>query len=117
MGSEADGQVIDYDSYVSMNFWGFPAKEGCAPAYLDMLEEDFRVFFETKVASDPLKAEHLIPVHVGKMLRGKECRVEMLETADKWFGVTYKEDKDTVAESFRQLIADGVYAEKLYSDL
>ena len=41
----------------------------------------------------------------------------MLETADKWFGVTYKEDKDTVAESFRQLIADGVYAEKLYSDL
>ena len=117
VGAEADGQVIDYDSYVSMNFWGFPAKEGCTPAYLDMLEEDFRVFFETKVASDPLKAEHLIPVHVGKMLRVKECRVEMLETADKWFGVTYKEDKDTVAESFRQLIADGVYAEKLYSDL
>ena len=117
VGAEADGIAINPDSHVSMNFWGFPAKDGCTPVYLDMLEEDFKVFFDTKVKENPLKAEQLIPVHVGKMLRNGKCRVEVLETADKWFGVTYKEDKDAVAQSFRQLIADGVYEEELYSDL
>ena len=46
-----------------MNFWGFPAKEGCAPTYLDVLEQGFREFFENDVKANPLKAEYLLPTH------------------------------------------------------
>lgn len=51
------------------------------------------------------------------MLRDGKCTVKVLETKDNWFGVTYKEDKAAVVESFKKLIADGVYQEELYSDL
>ena len=64
-----------------------------------------------------MKAEYLLPVLIGGMLREGSCTVEALETRDRWFGVTYKEDKEMVVESFRRLIADGVYREELYSDL
>ncbi|MFQ7584882.1 MAG: nucleotidyltransferase, partial [[Clostridium] symbiosum] len=47
----------------------------------------------------------------------KKCTVKVLETKDKWYGVTYKEDKAAVVQSFRKLIEDGVYREELYSDL
>lgn len=116
-GAEADGIKLDPNSYVSMNFWGFPAKEGDKPVYLDVLEKDFAKFFEETVPGNPLKAEYLIPIHIGKMLEENLCTVKVLETKDKWFGVTYKEDKQTVVESFRQLIEKGIYQEDLYSDL
>ena len=117
IGAEADGVEVDPNSYVSMNFWGFPAKEGCAPAYLTVLEQGFVEFFEDTVPSNPLKAEYLLPVHIGGLLREGKCTVKALETRDSWFGVTYKEDKTAVVESFKKLINDGVYAEELYSDL
>ena len=110
-------RALDPESVVSMNFWGFPAKEGCAPAYLDVLEKGFSEFFENTVKNDPLKAEYLLPIHIGGLLREEKCSVKVLETKDKWFGVTYKEDKDAVVKSFKELIEDGVYAEELYSDL
>lgn len=113
----ADGVEIDPDSYVSMNFWGFPSKEGCDPAYLDMLERGFDDFFRTAVAEDPLKAEYLLPTHIGGLLRNGKVTVKVLETSDKWFGVTYKEDKRAVVDSFWELIKAGVYREELYSDL
>ena len=116
-GAEADGTEIDPESYVSMNMWGFPAKDGCVPAFMTVLEEKFRAFFEENVPSDPMKAEYLLPTLIGGLLRKGECAVKVLETGDKWFGVTYKEDKATVVESFKKLIADGVYNEDLYSDL
>lgn len=117
VGAEADGVKLDPESYVSMNFWGFPAKEGCAPEYLDVLEKGFTEFFENTVKSNPLKAEYLLPTHIGGLLRDGKCSVKVLETKDKWFGVTYKEDKDAVVQSFKKLIEDGVYQKKLYSDL
>lgn len=117
IGAAADSVVIDSESYVSMNFWGFPAKEGCTPAYLDVLEQDFIDFFKNTVPSNPLKAEYLLPTHIGGLLREGKVTVKVLETADKWFGVTYKEDKEAVVESFKKLITDGVYREELYSDL
>ena len=117
VGAEADGNLLDSECYVSMNFWGFPAKEGCAPAYLDVLEKGFSEFFENTVKNEPLKAEYLLPIHIGGLLREEKCSVKVLETKDKWFGVTYKEDKDAVVKSFKELIEDGVYAEELYSDL
>ena len=117
IGAEADGVVLNPESYVSMNFWGFPAREGCAPAYLTVLEQGVVEFFEDTVPSNPLKAEYLLPVHIGGLLREGKCTLKALETRDSWFGVTYREDKAAVVESFEKLIRDGVYAEELYSDL
>lgn len=117
LGAEADGEKLNPESYVSMNFWGFPAKEGCAPAYLGVLESGFKKFFENEVKKNPLKAEYLLPTHIGGLLREKKCSVKVLETKDKWFGVTYKEDKAAVVESFKKLIENGVYKKELYSDL
>lgn len=51
------------------------------------------------------------------LLREKKCTVKVLETHDKWFGVTYKEDKEEVVESFKKLIEEGIYSKELYSDL
>lgn len=117
IGAEADDVELYPDSYVSMNFWGFPAQEGCAPAYLDILEQGFKEFFESDVKVNPLKAEYLLPTHIGGLLRDGKYTVKVLETKDKWFGVTYKEDKESVVQSFKKLIKDGVYREELYSDL
>ena len=113
-GPVADGVALDPESYVSMNFWGFPGKP---PEYLTILEEGFKHFFKEDVPLNPLKAEYLLPTHIGGLLREDKITVKVLETRDAWFGVTYKEDKDYVVDSFRQLIRDGVYEKDLYSDL
>lgn len=117
IGAEADGVKLDPGSYVSMNFWGFPAKEGHDPAFLTVLEDGFKDFFEKEVPTNLLKAEYLLPTLIGELLRDGKCTVKVLETRDNWFGVTYKEDKVAVLENFKKLIADGVYREELYSDL
>ena len=116
-GAEADGVPLDLDTLVSMNMWGFPAEPGCAPHFLEILEQNFETFFREEVSVTPLKSEYLLPTIIGGMLRRKECTLKVLPSGDKWFGVTYKEDKAAVMESFRQLIAAGVYQEDLYSDL
>lgn len=115
-GAEADGVALDPDSYVSMNMWGFPAAEGAVPAFLTALENGWLDFFKDAVPANPLKAEYLLPTLIGGMLREGKCTVKVLKTNDKWFGVTYKEDKPVVVESFKKLIADGVYGEKLYEE-
>ena len=91
--------------------WGLPVK------FFDVLEDGFAEFFEKDVVENPLKAEYLLPTIIGGMLRDGKCTVRVLETKDKWFGVTYKEDKEAVVESFRELIDRGVYGEELYEDL
>lgn len=116
-GAEADGVKLDPESFVSMNFWGFPAKENEDPAFLTVLEQEFKTFFQEDVPENPLKAEYLLPTLIGGLLREQKCMVKVLKTNDTWFGVTYKEDKADVAESFKKLIADGVYPKDLYSDL
>lgn len=115
--ASANGVALDPDSYVSMNMWGFPAKEGEKPEFINVLEKEFKVFFEQTVPSNPQKAEYLLPTLIGGMLREGKCTVKVLETTDKWFGVTYKEDKEAVVEAMHKLIEDGVYEEDLYSDL
>lgn len=112
-GVEADGRVLDPNSYVSMNMWGLTEE------YIGLLEEGFRTFFDEMNGGkvDPLKGEYLLPNHIDKLLKAGKCRVKVLPTDDKWFGVTYKEDKEAVVQSFRRLIAEGVYKEELYSDL
>ncbi len=107
VGAETNGRSIDPDSYVSMNMWGL------SPEFTDTLEKGFREFFEEKVPANPEKAEYLLPIYIGELLQKGEVSVEVLETKDAWFGVTYKEDKESVTDSFRELIAKGVYDSEL----
>ena len=110
-GAEADGVAVDIDSLVSMNMWGF------APDFLDTLEAGFRDFFETDVPSNPLKAEFLIPIFVGQLLKRGEISVKVLRSNDTWYGMTYKEDVAAVKEAFCGLIEAGEYKEDLFSDI
>ena len=107
MGAEADGVKLSGDSYVSMNMWGL------TPEFVDMLEVGFQEFFESGAGKEE-KAEFLLPIYIGQLLKEKKISVKVLETSDKWFGVTYKEDKDQVVESIQKLIADGKYPERLF---
>ena len=109
-GAAVNGVEIDMESLVSMNMWGLSTE------YMSMLEEGFIEFFKT-VPTNPLKSEYLLPIHIGGLLREDKISVKVLKTEDKWFGVTYKEDKDFVVESFKKLISDGVYSTDLFSDL
>lgn len=105
--SEEVQEWISPEDKVSMNMWaGYPE-------FLEFLAEDFKDFL-ANVEEGDLKSEYLLPNIVDKLLKEERANVKVLETQDRWFGVTYKEDKETVQEAFRELIADGVYAEKLW---
>ncbi|WP_192846099.1 sugar phosphate nucleotidyltransferase [Anaerostipes sp. 494a] len=106
-GAAVNGVEIDADSYVSMNMWGL------TPEFLPVLEKGFVEFFKKDQPENPLKAEYLLPIIIGQLLRENKVSVKVLETADKWFGVTYKEDKEAVVQSFKKLIEQGVYKEEL----
>ena len=108
-GAATHGQLIDANSHVSMNMWGL------TPEFIQILEDGFVEFFQKE--QDHTKSEYLLPILIGELLEAKKVSVKVLETKDKWFGVTYKEDKPLVVESFRKLIEQGVYKEDLYSDL
>lgn len=100
---------MDELSNVSMNMWGL------TPEFISMLEEGFSVFFEN-MAGNEEKAEYLLPIYIDELLQEGLVSVKVLETADRWFGVTYKEDKPVVVDSFRKLIEDGIYHADLFAD-
>lgn len=110
-GAEADGVKLDVDSLVSMNMWGL------TPDFLQTLEKGFAEFFKEEVPANPLKAEYLIPIYIGELLKKDQMSVKVLRTNDTWYGMTYHEDVASVKESFRQMLAEGVYKEELFSDL
>ena len=110
-GAEADGVKLDIDSLVSMNMWGL------TPEFLNVLEKGFAAFFEKEVLANPLKAEYLIPIFIGQLLEKGQMAVKVLKTNDTWYGMTYREDVEAVRESFRKMLAEGVYTEELFGDL
>lgn len=81
------------------------------------LEDGFVEFFENTPADKLLKAEYLLPIYIDELLHKGKVSVKVLDSHDKWFGVTYKEDKESVMVAFKKLIADGVYREDLFGDL
>jgi len=109
--NDGEKTAIDPESYVSMNMWGL------TPEFVQILDDGFKEFFETMGDKDVLKAEYLLPIYIDELLQAGKVSVKVLDSHDKWFGVTYKEDKDYVVESFGKLIDAGVYAEDLFSDL
>lgn len=113
-GVEADGLALNPESFVSMNFWGFP---GNPPQFLKVLEVGFEEFFRKDVVGNPIKSEYLLPTIIGGMLEAGKCTVRVLPTTDTWYGMTYQEDVDAVRTAFMGLIENGLYKEDLFSDL
>ena len=98
---------IDLNDIVSMNMWGL------TPKFLDILEEGFPKFL--KSMTNELKSEYLLPSVIDEAIKSGKASVEVLKSHDKWFGVTYKEDKELVVNSIRALVDKGVYPEKIFS--
>lgn len=103
---EGDFIPIDENTVVSMNFWGF------TPNCLDYTEQLFESFLEEN-ASNP-KSEFFIPLIVNGFLKEKTASVEVLTSEAKWFGVTYKEDKEMVKGEIMKLKEANIYPENLW---
>lgn len=101
------GAVLADETPVSMNMWGL------TPEFLNVLQEKFAEFLKQTDPED-MKAEYLLPNIIDQLLGSGQASVKVLPTPDKWFGVTYAEDKESVAEAFRQLVAQGVYGRSLW---
>lgn len=109
--TEDDGATwvqVPLDMPVSMNMWGFSL------SVLEELEAAVRDFFATEVEKNPLKSECFLPIEVDKLLKAGKATVKVLSSKDKWFGVTYKEDKPFVMESIAKLKEQGVYPDVLW---
>ena len=99
---------IDLQSIVSMNMWGFK------PGLFTELETGF-VDFLSELGENELKKEYLLPTKVGELVEQNKVEVVVLRTSDRWFGVTYKEDKEAVVKSIGELIEKGEYPVNLFA--
>jgi hypothetical protein len=108
---EADGGLwlpVSGDSVASMNFWGL------TPAIMDDIEEGFAPFFEQIPAGGAAGAEYLLPTTIDSLLHAGRASVKVLASADRWYGVTYREDKPAVSAAMRKLKERGAYPKKLW---
>ena len=109
--TEDDGatwQELPIDSVVSMNMWGFSA------SFLKEIKAGFADFLEEGLAKNPMKCEYYLPSVVTKLLVEDRATVTVLETTDKWYGVTYKEDKPLVMEAIQEMKDNGVYPQQVW---
>ena len=93
---------------VSMNLWGFTR------SFLDEVQARFPAFLDRALAQDPLKAEYFLPGVVTQLLEEGKARVKVLRSSDKWYGVTYKEDKPQVVRAIAEKTAAGLYPDRLW---
>ena len=104
-----DGDVfLDVDSPVSMNMWGFTR------SILDEIKAGFPAFLEKGIKENPMKCEYFLPSVVSDLLAEGRATVRVLESEDKWYGVTYKEDKPVVVAAVQALKDEGLYPQKLW---
>jgi len=96
---------LDPETLVSMNFWGF------TPSYLAECKARFPKFLEENLEKNPEKCEFLLPTLVADLIKENKADVKVLDSTDKWYGVTYKEDKESVVNAFIELKKSGVYPE------
>jgi hypothetical protein len=109
--SEDKGETwhdIPAGTLVSMNFWGL--HEG----FFKAAEDDFPGFLDGNLGSNPLKCEYLLPSEIGSQLKAGKTDVKVLESADTWYGVTYKEDRPGVIAAVEKLHQAGVYPKPLW---
>lgn len=107
--TEKDGvqTPVDPRAIVSMNMWAL------TPDFIDELEKNFPAFLAGLPEGD-IKSEYMLPSEIDRMIKSGRARVRVIPTHDKWFGVTYHEDKENVVRAFRALHEAGVYHEPLY---
>lgn len=98
---------LNVKDLVSMNMWGL------TPEFMDTLEKEF-VEFLKNVKEGEIKKEYLLPELIDKLIKNETATVDVLDTKDSWFGVTYQEDKETVMNEFQKLTDAGVYPKTLF---
>lgn len=109
--TEDDGATwthLSGSTIVSMNLWGF------TESFLKEAEARFPAFLDKALAENPLKGEYFLPSVVTQLLEEKKARVKVLRSADKWYGVTYREDKPVVVNAIAEMTANGLYPDKLW---
>ncbi len=102
--------VIPKGNIVSMNTWGFNT------SLFNELEEQFPLFLENS-RSNILKAEFFLPTVVDDLIKSGKADVRVLSTTDKWYGVTYQEDKPTVKKSINYMVQEGRYPQRLWEGI
>ena len=109
--TEDDGATwthLSGNTIVSMNLWGF------TESFLKEAEARFPAFLDKALAENPLKGEYFLPSVVTQLLEEKKARVKVLRSTDKWYGVTYREDKPVVVNAIAEITANGLYPDKLW---
>lgn len=100
--------TIPEGSIASMNMWGFEQN------LMEELEERFPAFLEENLSANPLKCEFFLPSAVQQLMEEGKAEVAVLKSEDRWYGVTYKEDKETVMKAIADFKAQGIYPSKLW---
>ena len=111
--TEDDGKswtMLPEGSIVSMNMWGF------SNSILKELKERFTAFLDDAIKNNPMKGEYFLPFVVDELLQEKKATVKVLKSEDKWYGVTYKEDKPMVMTAIQNLKDQGLYPQKLWEE-
>ena len=108
VGSDANGNEVrvDGEAIVSMNMFGLPEK------FLDTLIENFPAWLDKN--GKEMKSEYLLPQEISGLMQEGKATVRVLKDRDKWFGVTYAEDKEAVQKSLKDLVDKGVYPASLF---
>lgn len=104
--TEDDGATwtdLPADAVVSMNLWGF------TPDFLDRAREGFAAFLDANLPVNPLKCEYYLPSVVTAALEKGTAQVTVLTSADRWHGITYREDKPELVEALRRMSEEGLY--------
>ncbi len=112
--TEDDGKTwheIPEGSIVSMNLWGF------TPSVMTALKDEFAGFLKKALAENPLKGEYFLPTVVNDLIKADRAEVSVFRSSDRWYGVTYREDKPVVEKAIRDMIGEGKYPEKLWEGL
>lgn len=109
--TEDDGATwtqLPMDAIVSMNMWGF------SKGFLQEIKAGFSAFLEEGLKNNPLKCEYFLPSVVSNLLSENRATVSVLTSQDKWYGVTYKEDKQVVVDAIQKMKDDGSYPEEVW---
>jgi len=109
--TENDGNTweeLPPGTIVSMNFWGF------TPSMMKEMEARFPAFLDNALSENPTKGEFFLPGVVDELIQEDKAAVKVLKSTDRWYGVTYKEDKESVVSAIKSMKENGIYPEILW---
>lgn len=110
LGEDGTEVFIPAGTLVSMNLWAF------SHSMLDALRQRFETFLGTKAVENPLKAEYFLPSVPDALIHEGRASVRVLDTRERWYGVTYREDLESVKAAMERMRAEGLYPEKLWAE-